>query len=318
MSLLARSVRSGLVEATFAGSAVAVDTTGRVLASWGDPDLPLFYRSAIKPIQATVSQECGASLRPEQMALACASHGGFPIHTAIVRSMLAEVGLDESALLTPPSWPLGEAARDGLMAVGHRRPRAIYHNCSGKHAAWLRACIAAGWPIDSYLAPEHPLQQRIAAAVADVTSDVSSFGAELHLGVDGCGAPTPRGTVRSLARAFSRLTVAPRYRDAAIAMHRYPSLVADNHRPDGRLAAWWGGPVKVGAQGLIGAGCHGIGLAVKSDDGDRVSSVIGLIAMSRRLGLLSAAACDALADVAAPAVLGGGKPVGAFEPALGD
>ncbi len=316
MSRLARTVRSDLIESTFDGTAIALDGSGRVLASWGDPDEPLFYRSAIKPIQATVAQECGASLKPEQMAIASASHGGFPIHIAMVRSMLAEVELDESALLTPPSWPLGEAARDGLAAAGHRHPRPIFHNCSGKHAAWLRACVAAGWPTDSYLAPEHPLQQRVLAAVANVVATDSALAPESRVGVDGCGAPTPRGSARRLAQAFARLTIAPRYAEAASAVHRFPSLVADNHRPDGRLGAWWDGPLKVGAQGLIGAGRHGIGLAVKSRSGDRDAPVVALIAMARRLGLLSDAAFYALADVAAPPVLGGRRPVGAIQPAL--
>jgi L-asparaginase II len=318
MSPLARTVRSELVESTFDGAAIALDGSGRVLASWGNPDEPFFYRSAIKPIQATVAQECGASLNPEQLAVASASHGGFPIHISIVRSMLAEVGLDESALLTPPSWPLGQAARDGVMAAGHCHPRPIYHNCSGKHAGWLRACVAAGWSIDSYLAPEHPLQQRVLAAVAEVAAADPALASTSHVGVDGCGAPTPRGTARELARAFSRLTIASRYADVANALHRFPSLAADNHRPDGRLGAWWDGPLKVGAQGLIGAGRHGIGLAVKSRSGDRAASVIALIAMARRLGLLSDAARRALADVATPPVLGGGRKVGATQPALDD
>jgi len=317
MSTLARTVRSDLIESTFDGAAIALDASGRVLAAWGNPDESLFYRSAIKPIQATVAQECGASLKPEQMAIASASHGGFPIHVAIVRAMLDEVGLDESALQTPPSWPLGQSARDGLMAAGHRQPRPIYHNCSGKHAGWLRACVAAGWPITSYLAPEHPLQQRVLAAVANVVADNSALAAESRIGVDGCGAPTPRGSIRELARAFSRLTVAPRYAAVATAISRFPSLVADNNRPDGQLGAWWDGPLKVGAQGLIGAGRHGIGLAAKSRSGDRGASVIALIAIARRLGLLSDAAYDALADVAAPPVLGGSHRVGSIQPVLG-
>jgi L-asparaginase II len=316
MSTLARTVRSNLVEATFDGSAIALDSSGRILASMGNPDEPLFYRSAIKPIQATVGQECGASLKPEQLAIASASHGGFPIHVAIVRAMLDEVGLDESALQTPPSWPLGAAARDGLVAAGHRRPRPVFHNCSGKHAGWLRACVAAGWPIDSYLLPEHPLQRRVLAAVADVVAADSALAEEPSIGVDGCGAPAPQGSARQLARAFARLTVAPRYAEAAAAVHRFPALVADNNRPDGRLGAWWDGPLKVGAQGLIGAGRHGIGLAVKSRSGDRQASVMALIAMARELGMLSDAALDALADVAVPPVMGGRQRVGAIQPAV--
>ena len=36
-------------------------------------------------------------------------------------------------------------------------------NCSGKHAAMLSACVAAGWPTAGYLERDHPLQQAIEA-----------------------------------------------------------------------------------------------------------------------------------------------------------
>ncbi len=92
--------------------------------------------------------------------------------------------------------------------------------------------------------------------------------------------------------------------------------MASNDRADGKLAAWWDGPVKAGAQGLIGAGRHGIGIAVRSEAGSGDIAVIGLIAVMRHLELLSPVAIDALAEQATPPVLGGGGPVGVIEPAL--
>ena len=39
-------------------------------------------------------------------------------------------------------------------------------NCSGKHAAMLATCVANGWPTETYLDADHPLQRAIAATFA--------------------------------------------------------------------------------------------------------------------------------------------------------
>lgn len=302
-----RSVRSGLTEAVHEATVCAVDRNGRVLLHEGDIDEPLFYRSSIKLLQATASVEAGADLEPEHIAVACSSHSGFPIHLAIVRAILTRHGLDESALKTPPDWPLSAAARDLQVRHGVTGPKRIFHNCSGKHAGWLAASAATGWPTESYLDPEHPLQRR----TIELVHEVSGFDPE-EVGVDGCGAPVLRGTARSLATVFARVTDDTRFGAVATATHRFASLVADSWRPDGLFARWWSGPVKVGASGWIGAGRSGIGIAVKSHSGAANVGVAALAESARRLGMLSAVMEERLHDVMHPPVLGGGRPVGSL------
>ena len=301
------TVRTGLAESIHDVAVVAVDSSGNELYRSGDPDRPLFYRSAVKPFQATVALEAGLSLPVEHLAVACASHGGWPVHIAIVRSILADAGLSESALQCPASWPLSQGARDLQVRRGIRSPKRVFHNCSGKHAAMLGACMAQGWPIETYLDPDHPLQRRIVELVAEATGIRPE-----PVGVDGCGAPTLRGSVRGLARAFANLSSSERCRPAANAASRFPSLVADNARPDGKLARWWGGPVKVGAEGQVGIGRHGIGIAAKAVAGKPETAVAGVIAAADELGLISDVMRDALEIEAAPPLFGGGKPVGAL------
>jgi L-asparaginase II len=302
------TVRTGLPESFHDVSVLATDTGGNELYRSGDPDRPLFYRSAVKPIQATVALEAGLDLSPEHLAVACASHSGWPAQLAIVRTILTDAGLDESALRCPAVWPLSLGARDLQNRRGVRTPRRIFHNCSGKHAAMLGACAARGWPIDSYLDPEHPLQQLILDAVEAATGIRPE-----PVGVDGCGAPTMRGSVRGLAQAFATLSSSERFADATSAISRFPALVADNARADGVLARWWGGPVKVGAEGQIGIGRHGIGIAAKVKAGGSDIAVAAVIAAARELGLVSDAMLAGLALEAAPPVLGGGVRVGSLE-----
>lgn len=310
-ALLAQTVRSGVVESLHRGGAIAVDTAGRVLFELGDVDRPIYYRSAIKPLQALVALRVGVQLSDEEIAITCASHSGYPIHLAYVRKILSDVGLDEEALQTPPDWPLGSGARDLAMIAGRRQKRRIWHNCSGKHAGWLAACRTAGWDSEEYLSPQSPLQQAVLEIVSEATAMDSTY-----TGIDGCGAPTFRGSVRGLARAFAKISAEPEYSATARAVHRFSALAGSNDRSDGQLSAWWDGPIKAGAQGLIGAGRHGIGIAVRSESGDGDIAVVGAIAVARKLGLLSQAALDALADRARPPVLGGGMRVGTIEPVM--
>ncbi len=300
----AATIRSGLVESTHPWSGVVVDAVGDVKQAWGDPDRPLYYRSSVKAIQATVSQECGAALPPEHLALACASHSGTDAHVAIVRAILAEGALDESALRCPPDMPLGKGAKARALAAD-RSPRPVFHNCSGKHAGFLRACVAQGWPIESYTSPDHPLQRRI----IDVLCDITGIDGR-PLGIDGCGAPTLRGSIRSLATAFARITVDDRFAEARTAMTRYPALTSGNERPDGRLAMWWDGPAKGGAQGVIALARHGIGISVKSHEGSIDVAVQGALEIALRLDLLTPPARQALEALHTRPVLGGGAVVG--------
>ena len=307
--MLLATVRSGEIEATHDVSIVAVDETGRTIRTWGDRDVTFFYRSVVKPFQATVSLETGADLLPEQVAVVCASHGGYPIHLSLVASILENAGLDPADLQCPEAWPRDGQAKDLLIATGHRRQRRIYHNCSGKHAGWLAACAAAGEPTANYLDPAHPLQQRARTVIEEVTGT----HAEL-IGVDGCGAPTVRGNLFGLARAFSTLSTEPRFERARRAMHRFPALVAANTMADGEFAAWWGGPVKVGAQGLIAAGRNGAGIAAKSHEGSMEIATAAIAEAARQIGLLSAVAEEALTDVRLIPVLGGARRVGSIQP----
>lgn len=299
------TVRTGLTESIHDVAVCAVNSADLEIYRSGDPDRPLFYRSAVKPIQATVALEAGIDLPPEHIAVASSSHSGWPAHLAIVRSMLNSSGLDERALQCPAVWPLSQGARDLQVQRGVDAPRRIFHNCSGKHAAMLAACVAQGWPIETYLEPTHPLQRRIVELVAE-TAGISPE----PVGIDGCGAPTLRGSVRGLARAFAQLSSADRFERAADAISRFPALVADNARADGHLARWWGGPVKVGAEGQVGIGRHGIGIAAKAKAGSSDVAVAAVIAAADDLGLLPGAMRSGLVAEASPPVLGGGVPVG--------
>ena len=310
--MLAEQLRSGLVETIHDGAVAVVDHAGVLVAASGDIDRPFYIRSSAKPFQATVAQESGANLGPLQMAMACASHRGYPVHIALVRSMLERAGLDQSDLRCPEDWPLGVGAREMAMRAPGFSKRRIWHNCSGKHAAFLRACAASGWPTETYLSPEHPLQR----AVIGFVSELGEFGVE-PVGVDGCGAPVLRTTARAMALMFARLATDSRMSEAYTAMHRYPALVGGTGAGDTEIAIATNSAAKGGAAGCMGVAVAGrVGIAVKSWDGSGLVAGVGAVSALEQLGYLTPTAAAALEPVLRPPVLGGGSPVGTYEPRL--
>ena len=102
--------------------------TARVLAAIGDIERPIFPRSAVKVLQALPLVESGAAdrlgLDDEELALACASHGGEPMHTQTAARMLAKAGLDVGALECGVHWPYHEDSARALAAEGRDADRA--------------------------------------------------------------------------------------------------------------------------------------------------------------------------------------------------
>jgi L-asparaginase II len=309
--VLAEEVRSGLVETVHDGAVAIVSASGDLIASYGDIDRPFYFRSSAKPFQAAVSQACGAGLGREQIALACASHDGEPVHVALVESILASAGLTANDLRNPPGWPLAGSAQRRLAASGHTAASRLWHNCSGKHAAMLAATVASGWDPSTYLSPDHPLQVRITDSIRDVAGPVEPIG------VDGCGAPVFATTARGMGRAFARLSVADEFLEIFDAMHAFPALVSGVDNVDAAIATQLDAVAKRGAAGAIGIGLRGrLGIAVKVWGGSGlIAGVAGLAALDQ-LGALTPFARERLQPHSHPVVKGGGEAVGRFEPRL--
>jgi L-asparaginase II len=311
---LVRIVRSGVEESVHLGHVAVCDADGRNLASAGDPSRRTFFRSCAKPFQAAVSfGVIGDDLPDLLAAVVCASHNGEPVHVRAVRRVLSMAGLEVAALRTPPAFPIDRSAARGMA-----EPASIFHNCSGKHAGMLLACVRAGWDTDGYRRAGHPLQRRVGRAVA------LASGAEPGMGVDGCGVPVHAVSLAAIATAYARLATPERLGDLAThavratgAMRAEPYLVGGRSRLDTTLMeAAKGLVVKEGAEAMacavdVGAG---IGVALKvADGGDRAVGP-ALVAVLEQVGLLTGAARARLRSVAAPPVRGGGRRVGSVEP----
>ncbi|MEU7045866.1 asparaginase [Streptomyces varsoviensis] len=303
--VLAEVVRSGFVEGRHRGSLVVLAADGGVELALGEASAPVFPRSSNKPMQAAAVLRAGLELSGERLALAAASHSGESFHLDLVRKMLAEYGLREDDLQTPPDLPLDPVEAQSYLAAGHVRDR-VTMNCSGKHTAMLAACAANGWPLDTYLAPDHPLQRLVLQVVEEASGERVA-----HVGTDGCGAPLMSLTLTGLARAFRTFVLAEpgsAERRVADAMRAHPEYVAGTRRPDTWLMSEVPGVLsKMGAEAVQAVALpDGRALAFKIDDGS--GRALGPV-LARALALLGVDS-PVVARIGDAPLLGGGERVG--------
>lgn len=277
------------------GHVVVVDAAGSLLGATGDPAVPTTLRSCVKPLQALpfvrrAADAIGATAA--EIAVACASHQGEPVHVDAVHRLLQLGGVAEAALSCGPQLPAdGDAARQLLASGG--APAPIHNNCSGKHAAMLAACRASGWPLAGYAAYDHPLQ----AEIRQVMSGFAGTDLDDHPhGIDGCGLPTHELPLRTLAAMFAAAAADADVQRCQDAMAAHPYLVAGRGRFDTAVLEAAGGTlmVKVGGAAVWVAvrrpqcTC----LAIKLEAGDATALPAVALAALQALGWIDVATLE--------------------------
>ena len=288
--------RGDLLECVHQGHAVICDETGQIIDAWGNPDALIYSRSSCKMIQALPLLESGAAdaygLTDRQLALACASHQGAPIHVDAVRDWTANLGLSDADFRCGPQEPRDVVDRDALIRA-HKQPCRIHNNCSGKHAGFLTLSrhLKAG---PDYTALDHPVQIACKAAFEETVQETSP----MH-GIDGCSAPNFASTIHSLARGMAFFASASTRNDTrskaaarlASAMAAHPEMVAGETRACTNLMRAMNGrvAVKTGAEGVFVAIIpeKRIGVAVKIVDGATRASEAVIAALLVKLGVLN-------------------------------
>ncbi|KFI34179.1 L-asparaginase [Haematobacter missouriensis] len=287
--------RGGRLESRHMGHAVVVHADDGVIASWGEPETLIYPRSSCKMIQALPLLESGAAeaagLTEAQLALACASHSGARLHTDMVETWLATLGLREEDLRCGCHMPGDEAARNNLIRED-RQPCQIHNNCSGKHSGFLTLNRHLGGGPE-YVEPDHPVQRAVKEAF-EATTGLPSPG----YGIDGCSAPNFATTVTGLARAmafFAGANPEGSLRERAAArLHRamaaHPELVAGEGRACTELMRAMEGKVaiKTGAEAVFVAILpeQRLGVALKIVDGGTRGSEAAITALLVHLGVL--------------------------------
>ncbi|MCM3906377.1 MAG: asparaginase [Pyrinomonadaceae bacterium] len=315
---LVQVTRGAITESRHRGHVVAVDPGGKIVAVLGAPETVTFLRSSAKPHQAIPLIASGAADRygfsEKEIALACASHSGEPIHTEVAASMLRKIGLGPEDLKCGTHEPFSpEVARE--LRENGEKPHVLQNNCSGKHAGMLALALHLGAPTETYDQPGSPVQ----LAIVHTISQFSGIQIEdIAVGVDGCGVPVFGVTVKAMALMYARLMAPPEEfgestrvacKRIVAAMTRCPELIGGTtDRLDTEMMRATEGSLvsKVGAEGVYTAGVmpcsewpKGLGLALKIEDGDdhRARPTV-VIESLNQLGVLNDEALEAVSRYA--------------------
>lgn len=279
--------RGNIVESVHYGSIAIVDSHRKLISSYGDPKMVAFLRSSAKPFQALPFVENGGMenfrLTPCELSILCASHEGSDLHVQTVEGIQKKVGIDESNLHCGIHMPSDVQAFKSVILNG-KTPTPNRNNCSGKHSGMLAYARMRGLALENYLDLEHPIQQDILAAFAEMCLLPVK---EIMLGVDGCSAPNFAVPLYNAALAFARLcdprelpeARAVACRKITVAMTSHPEMVSGYGEFDEQLMRTGEGRIvcKRGAEGYqifgllpgaLGPDSPGVGIALKVSDGD--------------------------------------------------
>ena len=142
--ILVEITRGEIVESVHRGAVAIADASGTAVFALGDVDAPVYPRSSLKPIQALPLVESGADVSEEEIALACASHSGEPMHTVPIAAWLKRIGCNGDDLACGAHPPRYEPVWEEMLRHGEK-PGRIHNNCSGKHTGFL--ALARHWNI---------------------------------------------------------------------------------------------------------------------------------------------------------------------------
>jgi L-asparaginase II len=319
-------VEGDVVESVHHGSIAVVDSHGRLIASYGDPQMVAFLRSSAKPFQVLPFVEGGGveyyGLTPRELSISCASHEGSDLHVQTVQGIQKKVGVEESSLQCGVHMP-GDVDAFKSLIVNKRQPTPNQNNCSGKHTAMLAYARMRDLPLENYLDVSHPIQQDILAAFAALSQLPAD---QVQLGTDGCSAPNFAIPLYNAALAMARLCDprelsterASACRKITSAMTAYPEMVSAYGEFDEQLMRTGAGKIvcKRGAEGyqiigllpnVLGPGSPGVGITLKVSDGDPSRTALDLghstrvrpavaLEILRQLGALSSEQQQALAS----------------------
>lgn len=287
-NLEVRLLREGIPESIHTAQAVICDDRGRILLCAGNPETATFARSVLKPFQAMAVTSTGTldrfSLTDRDLAIICSSHKGRIEQVRQVFNILWRADVEPTALQCP-------------IPVGKKSP--LEYNCSGKHAGMLAVAQQLGYPLNSYLQYNHPVQELILAKIAELLKIPAE---EFIPARDDCGAPTYLMQMRQLGWLYAQLASGNSLDLERVvrAMTHHPNMVAGEGEFDTELMQLTEGALvsKSGAEGVqcIGRVGEGMGLAIKVMDGAKRAKYAIAIHVLKQMGWITPSVAEKLSD----------------------
>lgn len=236
--IIVEEYRGGNLENVHQGIICIVNDKKEVIYEKGDINEKVFYRSAMKPIQAipvfTTDVIEKYKLTDSEAALFTASQRGERYHQEGLESMLNKLDFKESLLVCGASYPLNEEPKRQYN-WDHKPKRKLLHNCAGKHLGMIAYTREKGLDVEHYADPDSPLQQEVLNYVSEFSETPLS---EINHGVDGCGLPIYGVPLKNMAISYLKFAATDLIEDettkhAAMrigeVMNKHPEIVASHH-----------------------------------------------------------------------------------------
>lgn len=281
-------LREGITESVHLAQAMICDDRGRILLCAGNAEAATFARSVLKPFQALAVTTTGTlesfGLTDRDLAIICSSHKGTIEQVRQVFNILWRADLEPTALQCPTP-------------EGKKSP--LQYNCSGKHAGMLAVCKQRGFPLNSYLQYNHPLQQLILGKIAELLQIPAE---EFIPARDDCGAPTYYMQLRQLGWLYAQLASGNSLDMERVSrsMTHHPTMVAGDGEFDTELMRLTEGEIisKSGAEGVqcMGRVGEGVGLAIKVKDGAKRAKYAIAIHILQQMGWITPTVAESLSE----------------------
>ena len=288
--------RSNFTESAHYGVAVLINSSGEILQEWGNSNILIYPRSALKPIQSLNLYRNGVAealnISDNIIALTTASHHAEKIHQKMIINWLKKINLRENHLSCGPSWPWN--IKDQFEAHSkYKIKRKIFHNCSGKHCGHLAVSKYKNLPIKNYQNQDHPIQKDLITLI----ENLSKYKIK-HIGVDGCTLPNPLIPLKKFAFAAAQLADYKKLNDHSVIAKRifnscvkFPEIAGGSKSINSILTKLSKGKafVKNGAEGVFVAIIpeKKSALAVKITDGAARAAEVAIAGLLSELKIIN-------------------------------
>lgn len=199
---LVEEYRGNQLENIHQGIVCVIDQHKQIVYKKGDVTQSVFYRSALKPIQAIPAFLTGVAekynLNDQEAALMMASQRGETYQQEALETFMKKLNVTEEQLVCSASYPLNEKPKNEYI-WNHKQPRKLFHNCAGKHLGFLAYAKEKGYDSQNYGDYAHPLQKDLRATLANMCDLDES---DINAGVDGCGVPNYSVPLKNMAISY--------------------------------------------------------------------------------------------------------------------
>lgn len=235
--IIAKEYRGETLENIHHGLICVIDKNKNVIYQKGDIDQKIFYRSAMKPLQAIPAFKADIikkyGITEEEAALFTASQRGEVYHEKALSSLSEKLGLTDENLVCASSYPLNEDPKINYV-IASKPKRRLMHNCAGKHLGFLAYSKEEGYDMTTYTDVNHPMQREIKQYISDLSETPLD---QMNLGMDGCGASIYAVPLKNMAVSYLKFAIPELIEDGEMrqavtqighVMNAHPNIVASH------------------------------------------------------------------------------------------